>query len=372
MTALPPFAPIPASLPATVPFVGPDQMERARGRPFAARLGANELTLEPSPRVIEAIRRAAMEEVSWYPDSTNHDLTEALAAHFGYGPQEVMLGEGIDGLLGLIVRLFMAPGERAVTSLGAYPTFNYHVVGFGGVVEPVPYRDDREDAAALGQRARATGARLVYLSNPDNPMGSWVSHADIEALCDAVPPDCLVLLDEAYAEFHTDPEAITPRGFRRPNLLRLRTFSKAYGLAGLRIGCAIGHPDLIAGFDRIRNHFGVTRLSQRAALAALEDEAHLAGVIGTVAAGRERLGDIARANHLTPLPSATNFVAIDCGRDGDYARAVLREMLARDIFIRMPGPAPLDRCIRISTGTEAELDLAAAALPEALAAAREP
>ena len=369
MPALPPFAPIPDSLPATVPFVGPEQMERERGRPFAARLGANELTLEPSPLVAEAIRMA-VGETRWYPESTNHELTGALATHFGYRPEEVVVGEGIDGLLGLVVRLFMAPGDRAVTSLGAYPTFNYHVIGFGGVLETVPYRNDCEDVAALAERARTTGARLVYISNPDNPMGSWVSHADIEALCDAVPSDCLVLLDEAYAELHVDPEAITPPGFRRPNLLRLRTFSKAYGLAGLRIGCAIGHPDLIVGFDRIRNHFGVTRLSQIAALAALKDTACLAGVIETVARGRERLADIARANDLTPLPSATNFVTIDCGQGGDYARAVLREMLARDIFIRMPGPAPLDRCIRISTGTDTELDLVAEALPEALRAAQ--
>ena len=369
MPALPPFAPIPDSLPATVPFVGPEQMERERGRPFAARLGANELTLEPSPLVAEAIRMA-VGETRWYPESTNHELTGALATHFGYRPEEVVVGEGIDGLLGLVVRLFMAPGDRAVTSLGAYPTFNYHVIGFGGVLETVPYRNDCEDVAALAERARTTGARLVYISNPDNPMGSWVSHADIEALCDAVPSDCLVLLDEAYAELHVDPEAITPPGFRRPNLLRLRTFSKAYGLAGLRIGCAIGHPDLIVGFDRIRNHFGVTRLSQIAALAALKDTAYLAGVIETVARGRERLADIARANDLTPLPSATNFVTIDCGQGGDYARAVLREMLAREIFIRMPGPAPLDRCIRISTGTDTELDLVAEALPEALRAAQ--
>lgn len=370
MSALPPFAPLPASLPATVPFVGPEQMQRARGRAFAARLGANELTLPPSPQVVEAIRRAVTEQASWYPDSTMHDLTEALAAHFGHAPEEVLVGEGIDGLLGLIVRLFMAPGDVAVTSRGAYPTFDYHVAGFGGVVEAVPYRDDHEDTVALAARARETDARLLYVSNPDNPMGSWVSHAAIEALADAVPPTCLVLLDEAYAEFHTDPDAVTPRGFRRPNVIRLRTFSKAYGLAGLRIGCALGHPDLIAGFGRIRNHFGVSRLSQVAALAALQDTVHLSKVVAAVAAGRARLADIARANGLTPLPSATNFVTIDCGRDGDHARAVLREMLARDIFIRMPGPSPLDRCIRISTGTEAELDLVAAALPGALAAAR--
>lgn len=368
MSSLPPFAPLAAALPDTVPFVGPEQMERERGRAFVARLGANELTLPPSPHVAEAIRQGA-EEARWYPDSTNHALRHALAAHFGYDPADVLVGEGIDGILGLVARLFLAPGSVAVTSHGAYPTFNYHVAGFGGVLETVPYHQDREHPAALAERARATDARLVYLSNPDNPMGSWVSHAEIDALAAAVPPTCLVLLDEAYAEFHTDPEAITPPGYRRPNVLRLRTFSKAYGLAGMRVGCAIGHPDLIAGFDRIRNHFGVSRLSQQAALAALEDTAHLAGVIEQVSAARQRLGDIARASGLEPLPSATNFVTIDCGRDGDYARAVMREMLSRDIFVRMPGVAPLDRCIRITAGTAEELDRVGDALPDALAAA---
>lgn len=370
MPTPPPFAPIAAALPATVPFVGPEEIERARGRPFAARLGANELTLPPSPVVVEAMRRAAQEEAGRYPDPTCHDLTRALAAHFGHAPEDVLVGEGIDGLLGLAVRLFMAPGDGAVTSLGAYPTFDYHVAGFGGVIERVPYARDRVDTAALAERARETGARLVYLSNPDNPMGSWVSHAAVKTLLEAVPPGCLVLLDEAYAEFHTDPEAVTPAGFRHPNLLRLRTFSKAYGLAGLRIGCALGHAETLAGFGRIRNHFGVNRVAQAGARAALDDTAHLAGVIAQVTAARERLGDIARANGLTPLPSATNFVTVDCGRDGDFARAVLRAMLERDIFIRMPGPAPLDRCIRIGTGTEGEMDLVADALPDALAAAK--
>ncbi len=367
MADLPSFAPIPAALPATVPFVGPEEMARGRGRDFTVRLGANELTLPPSPAVAEAIRRGAA-EARWYPDSAAHDLRVALAAHFGYAPEEVMVGEGIDGLLGLVARLFLAPGQVAVTSLGAYPTFNYHVVGHGARLETVPYRGDREDPEALAARARETGARLVYLSNPDNPMGSWVSHAAVDTLAQAVPDDCLVLLDEAYAEFHTDADAVTPRGYRRPNVMRLRTFSKAYGLAGMRVGCAIGHPELVAGFDRIRNHFGVTRLSQIAALAALGDAEHLAGVVERVAAGRARLAAIAEANGLVPLLSATNFVTMDCGRDGDHARAVLRELLARDVFARMPGPAPLDRCIRIATGTEAELDVVAETLPEALRA----
>ncbi len=140
-------------------------------------------------------------------------------------------------------------------------------------------------------------------------------------------------------------------------------------MAGLRIGYAVAAPETAAAYDRIRNHFGVTRMAQVAALAALEDADYLASVQESVASSRDRIAGIAGQNGLTALPSATNFVTIDCGRDGDYARRVLTELLDRDIFVRMPGVAPLDRCIRVSAGTRRDLDLLAKALPEALAAA---
>jgi histidinol-phosphate aminotransferase len=141
-------------------------------------------------------------------------------------------------------------------------------------------------------------------------------------------------------------------------------------MAGLRVGYAIGEAGLIRAFDKVRNHFGVSRIAQAAALASLGDPDHLAGVVAAVAAARERIRQIARANGLAALPSAANFVAVDCGADGAFARRVLRELIARDVFVRMPGVAPLDRCIRISAGLERDLDLLEAALPEALAAAR--
>ena len=193
----PRFAPIPARLPATVPFVGPETLERQRGAPFAARLGANENGFGPSPKAVAAMAEAAG-EVWKYGDSTNHELMAALAAHLRVTPDHVVVGEGNDGLLGLAVRLMIAPGEAVVTSDGAYPTFNYHVAGFGGVLHRVPYRADAEDPMALAARARETGARLVYLANPDNPMGSWSEGAVIVAMLDELPEGCLLLLDEAY------------------------------------------------------------------------------------------------------------------------------------------------------------------------------
>ena len=257
-----PFTDRVRALPATVPFVGPETQERARGRRFRARLGANESAFGPAPEAVEAMARAAGE--AWaYGDPEGHDLKAALAAHHGVGADHIAVGEGIDGLLGVAARLFLDPGAAVVTSLGAYPTFNYHVAGLGGRLVTIPYRDDREDWRALAEAARREGARVVYLANPDNPMGSWQPGGDILALLDALPPDCVQFLDEAYAEF-APREAIPVLALDDPRVIRFRTFSKAHGLAGLRVGYALAAPPLAQAFDKLRNHFGVGREIGRA------------------------------------------------------------------------------------------------------------
>lgn len=357
-----------ASLPATVPFVGPETQERARGVPFRARIGANESGFGPAPSVVDAIARAAPE--AWkYCDPENHDLRQALAAHLGVRADNVAIGEGIDGLLGLVVRLWAEPGAAIVSSLGAYPTFNYHVAGFGARLVTVPYRDDREDLDALADAARREDAAIVYLANPDNPMGTWWDAAEIVRFIDRLPETTMLVLDEAYGE--TAPaQTLPPLDTDRPNVLRMRTFSKAYGLAGLRCGYAIGEAEAVRCFDKVRNHFGVNRLAQVAALAALSDQEHLRAVVGRVADARERIAAIARANGLSPLPSATNFVTMDCGADAAFAMKVLQELVARDVFVRRPMAPGLDRCIRVSAGPEADMAILEAELPRALAAAR--
>jgi histidinol-phosphate aminotransferase len=363
------FTAIVDKLPSTVPFVGPETQERQRGRLFRARVGANESVFGPSPKAVAAMETAAAE--AWkYCDPENHDLKQALAAHHGVKPENIVVGEGIDGLFGYAVRLFVEPGVTVATSLGAYPTFNFHVNGYGGRLVTTPYVDDREDPRSLLDLARREQARLIFLANPDNPMGSWWDARAVQDLIDQVPEGALLCLDEAYCEFAPDGTvpAIDPND---PRVLRFRTFSKVHGLAGARVGYAIGEATLIKSFDKIRNHFGVNRIAQAGALAALADQAHMADVIRRVARARDRIAEVARANGLAPLPSATNFVTIDCRKDGAFARRVLAQLIARDIFIRMPGVAPLDRCIRVSAGTDADLDAFAAALPAALRAAVE-
>tara|TARA_R110000782_G_scaffold30096_5_gene74957 strand:- start:107 stop:1240 length:1134 start_codon:yes stop_codon:yes gene_type:complete len=356
------LTPLAASLPSTVPFVGPETQERVQGSQFAARLGANESVFGPSPRAMEAMAAAQQ----WmYGDPESFELRSALAAHHSVTPEHIIVGEGIDGLLGYLVRLMIAPGDPVITSDGAYPTFNYHVAGYGGILHTVPYLDDREDVTALFKKASEKDAKLVYLANPDNPMGSWHAGEKITKALDMLPQGCLLILDEAYIECAQN-EVVPALNADDPRLIRMRTFSKAYGLAGARVGYAIGTPDLIAAFGKVRNHFGMNRAAQAGALAALQDAGWLAHVQGQIATTRDRIAQIATHNGLLPLPSAANFVAIDCGRDGTFAKAVLDGLVARGIFVRMPFATPQNRCIRVSCGTPADMDAFAAALPEAL------
>jgi histidinol-phosphate aminotransferase len=361
---MPPFTPIIDALPSTVPFVGPEALERRSGSSISARIGANESVFGPSPRAIAAMQAAA--EDSWmYGDPENHDLKIAIARSLGLKPENINCGGGIDGLLGLVVRLFLSPGDVVATSLGAYPTFNFHVAAAGGRLVTTPYVLDREDPEALLQLARSTKAKLLYFANPDNPMGTHWPAADVERLIAAVPEDCMLLLDEAYIEFA--PGGTAPRfDTSRKNLLRFRTFSKAHGMAGIRVGYCIGEAAMISAFDKIRNHFGISRISQAGAVASIGDAVWVAHVKGEVIKARGRIRAIAEASGLSVLPSATNFVAVDCGRDGTFARSIVDGLLRHGIFIRMPGVAPLNRCIRISCGGEAEMDALAEALPRVL------
>lgn len=356
------------SLPSTVPFVGPEALERARGKPYNARIGANENTFGPSPKAIAAMQNAA-KDVWKYGDSENHDLRHALADFHGLAVQNILVGEGIDGLLGYLVRLFIEPGDAVVTSDGAYPTFNYHVAGYGGILHTVPYKDDHEDPDALLAKAAETGAKLIYLANPDNPMASLHGPEIINRMINNIPQGALLILDEAYIEFAPHGSAL-PFDASNQNVIRFRTFSKAYGMAGARVGYAIAAEPLIAAFDKIRNHFGMCRMSQAGALAALQDPEYLVEIQQNVGAARDRITKIAAENGLVTLPSSTNFVAIDCGRDGAFARLILQEIEKQGVFVRMPFVSPQDRCIRVSAGKPAELDAFAAALPNALQVAR--
>lgn len=345
MSAGPSLTRLVQDLPATVPFVAPDAIERQMGKPLRLRLGANESLFGPSPRAIQAMR-ASLDRIAHYGDPESFALVDTLARMHGVLRENIVVTSGIDDLLGLAVRAFVEAGTSAVTSLGAYPTFNYHVVGFGGELRRAPYRDDANDLQALAELAHRFRARLVYLANPDNPTGTWHSGHAIEAFIESIPSDVVLLLDEAYIEYA--PEGTSPTiSAANPSVIRMRTFSKAHGMAGARIGYGIGAPETIAAFNKIRHHFGVNAVAQAGALASLGDREHVGRVIARVAEGRRDYEALARSLGLTTLPSATNFVAIDLG-NSTKARMLLSALQERGVFVRMPGAAPLDRCIRVT------------------------
>ncbi|MDA0745820.1 MAG: aminotransferase class I/II-fold pyridoxal phosphate-dependent enzyme [bacterium] len=358
-----PFTQLVKGLSATVPFVGPDALERRRGEAFRVRLGANESAFGISPKAREAMREA-VDRISWYNDPENYDLREALAAFHNVAAARIGIGSGIDDLLGLVARIFMAPGDVAVASQGSYPTFHFHVSGFGGRSHTVPYRGDCNDLNALARAAQETGARLVYLANPDNPAGTWCTAAEVVGLVDQLPVGCLLILDEAYIEFAPE-EVAPPMVWADPRVIRMRTFSKAHGMAGARVGYAIAAAEIVEAFEKVRHHFGVNRIAQIGALASLNDPAFVFSVVASVAEGRQEYEQLGEELGMPTLPSATNFVSFDAGHV-DRAMTILNRLQDRGVFVRKPGAPPLDRCFRVTVGKAPERQLFAEVLRDVI------
>lgn len=356
------------AVPAVTPFVAPEELARRVGRTSLLRLGANESAFGPSPKVIAAMQGAAGLS-SLYGDPESVDLRTAIAERHGCGIENVVIGSGIDDLMSLIVRTFCAPGDISLATRGTYATWTYHVAAYGAVLvtaEPTP--DGAIDVDALLHGARTVRPKLVYVANPDNPSGAFVTAGALGRLRAGLPDDVLLVLDEAYADFvaagDLPPNALDPR------TIRLRTFSKAYGLAGARVGYAVAAPDYIATFGRIRQHFGVNRTGQIGALAALGDDAFVREVVAEVARGRADYADLGRRLGCRTLRSATNFVCFEIGTRSE-AEAMLAMLIELGVFVRKPYAAPLDGFVRVTVGTPAERAAFARIFAEALERLRE-
>lgn len=344
----PPYTRVLAELDIQPPFVGPKELERRRGKPYKARLGANECLFGVSPAALALVAERC-HETALYSDPTNKELRDALASLWYRPRADIVVAEGIEGLLHLFVRACIDIGDVAVTSRGGYPSFDFYVQSCGGRLVHVPYlRSGENDLTGLADAACRHEAKLVYLANPDNPTGGLLPTSDINALIERIPKGCLLLLDEAYADF-ADAGCLLPREASWPNVVRMRTFSKLYGLAGARVGYALADPAIIVALDRIRQHFAVSKLAQEMALAALSDHTFVADVLARTAEGREHYCTLAEDLGFTTLPSAANFVAFDFG-DAERAEAVTEWLEANDVFVRRPTDAPLDRLIRITVG----------------------
>ncbi len=337
------------AIPETTPFIGPEQLMRETGQRMLVRLGANESAFGPSPKALEAMT-SELPRLAWYGDPESLDLRDALAAKHSCAPGRIVVGSGIDDLMGLAVRAFVAPGDVALATRGTYPTFAYHVVGYGGRLLEVAYRaDGTPDCDALLAAARRDKPRIVYLANPDNPSGRFIERAAIASFYEALPHDALLLLDEAYADF-VDEARLLPSTFE-DRLIRLRTFSKAYGMAGARIGYALSTERNVRTFQKIRLHYGINRNAQVGALASLHDDEFRSYVVEETARARDDYYKLARALGRGCIESQTNFVCIEM-ETPQRALAVMNELLSRGVWIRKPGAPPLDSYVRVSAGTE--------------------
>ena len=320
-----------ASLVPYVPGKPIDELERELGIPRAIKLASNENPLGSSPKAVAVLAETAA-ALHRYPDGGAHRLRAALADRYKLTPEHVILGNGSDEILGLLARAFLSPGDEAVMADQTFVIYKMEVTAAHGKPVIVPLTQWQHDLAAMTE-AITNRTRLVFVCNPNNPTGTMVTASDVNAFMRRVPDDVIVIFDEAYYEYVQDqhfPDSLDWVTQRR-NAVVLRTFSKIYGLAGLRVGYGLTTPEIAGYLNRVRPPFNVNTMAQRAALAALTDDEHVArsralnaAEMATVRAGLVALG-------FQPVPSQANFLLFDVGRDG---RAVFEALLRQGIIVR--------------------------------------
>jgi histidinol-phosphate aminotransferase len=333
-----------------------DELQRELGTAWPAggaiKLASNENPLGPSPRAVEAATHA-LAQVHRYPDGAAFELRQRLAARLGVAPEQVVLGAGSNELIDLVVKAFCAPDEEVLAPEASFISFALAAAGHRRAFRATP--NGARFAYDLPSLAAAAGAKtkVVFLANPNNPTGAWAGRAALAELAVALPPEVLLVVDEAYFEYVRAPDyasALTLLS-ARPRLIVLRTFSKVYGLAGLRVGLAVASPEIADFLDRVRLPFNVGQVAQAAALAALDDIEHVARSQRSNAAGLEQLTVGLGALGLQVFPSQGNFVLVELDADGP---AVYRALLSRGVIVRPLVPYGLTRHLRITVGTEAE------------------
>jgi histidinol-phosphate aminotransferase len=337
-------------LPAYVPGKPVEEVEQDL-KIHAVKLASNENPLGPSPKAMEAARRA-LGEANWYPDGGSKRLREVLAARFGVHSEEIFVGLGSSEIIDLASRVLLRPGCEGITSEGSFALFSIAIRASGGKLVLTPMKDFAFDLDAI-VAAITPQTRIIYIANPNNPTGTAFGKAEFAAFMKKVPGDVLVVYDEAYKEYAERTDLADPFEFFKQynNLLTLRTFSKVYGLAGLRIGYGIGHPTLVAEMNKLRTPFNVTSVGQAAALAALDDAEHVDRSAAMNRVERKRLYTELRRLGLSPVPSETNFLFMQIGPD---AKSFCDELLQEGVIVRPMAWMGFPEAIRISVGSPAE------------------
>ncbi len=320
-----------ASLVPYVPGKPIEELQRELGLPRAVKLASNENPIGPSPKALAALAEVAP-TLHRYPDGGAFRLRGALAERWKVTPDQIILGNGSDEILGLLARTFLSPGDEAVMAQHTFVIYKMEVTAAHGVAVEVPQKHWHHDLPAMADAITAK-TRLLFICNPNNPTGTMATKEEVAALMARVPDHVVVVFDEAYYEYVRHPAYPDSLGYVKAgrNAIVLRTFSKIYGLAGLRIGYGITTPDITDFLNRLRPPFNANSMAQRAALAALDDEEHLAksralnhSEMDIVRAGLQAMG-------FDPLPSETNFLYFDVGRDG---RQVFNALLKEGIIVR--------------------------------------
>ena len=315
------------------------------------KLASNENPLGPSPKAVEAIK-AQLDELTRYPDGNGFALKEKLAERYGVAISQVTLGNGSNDILELVARAYLAPGLNAVFSEHAFAVYPIATQAVGAQAKAVPARQWGHDLPAM-LAAIDGNTRVVFIANPNNPTGTWFGADELEGFLAAVPERVLVVLDEAYIEYAGGGDL--PDGLRylasHPNLLVSRTFSKAYGLAALRVGYAICSARIADVLNRVRQPFNVNSLALAAACAALDDEDFLARSRDCNAAGMLQLEAGFRQLGLEWIPSRGNFIAVDFGRD---AAPINQVLLHEGVIVRPVAGYGMPTFLRVSIGTETE------------------
>lgn len=320
-----------ASLTPYVPGKPVEELERELGIPKAIKLASNENPLGPSPKAL-AVLAEATATLHRYPDGGAHKLRVALADRWKVQPDQVILGNGSDEIIGLLARTFLSPGDEAVMADQTFVIYKMEVTAAHGKPVIVPMREGRHDPEAMAEVVTPQ-TRLLFLCNPNNPTGTMVAADEVDRLMARVPESVIVVFDEAYYEYVQSREFPDSLAYVRQgrNAIVLRTFSKIYGLAGLRIGYGVTTSEIAGYLNRLRPPFNANSLAQRAALAALTDEEHVARSralnqteMVAVRSGLAALG-------FQPLPSQANFLYFDVGRDG---REVFQGLLREGVIVR--------------------------------------
>jgi histidinol-phosphate aminotransferase len=328
-----------------------EELEREMGIHNAIKLASNENPLPPSEKVQKAIIDA-LPTINRYPDGSGFYLRQALARRHGVTSDHVILGNGSNELIELLVRAFLRGGDEAVVPHPSFVVYPMIVQAAGGIRVVVMLRDYRLDLEAMA-RATTPLTKLVFIANPNNPTATIVTKDEVERFMDKVPDRTIVVFDEAYMEFGLGPDFPDSLAYLKDDrkVIMLRTLSKANSLAGLRVGYALAHPDAIALMNRIRQPFNVNSLAQAAALAALDDDSHVLECARMIEAGKHYLYDEFKGLGVKYVPSRANFILVDVGRN---AAEIYQKLLRQGVIVRPLTPFGLETALRITVGTPEE------------------